>query len=497
MLARERRLDGEAYLTEGFRHRYAIGSLPRVDSVKNLARVWQPSRLKGVRVRPESGIPFLTATQVFDIRPVPRKWLSPAHTPQMDDRYLTPGTVLVTCSGNVGDSLMAYRAHNGLLVSHDLLRVHANPPTRSGYLYTYFRTRHGRAVMTSSQYGNIIKHMEPEHLETVPVPRFDDDLESVLDADMRAAFGWRDDAFSLEQSAESVYAGAVGVRTTATLDDSCVVAASDMFAGRRRLDGYHYNAVARCIARGLGSTVRLSDVVDDVILPSRFVRCFMDGGIPFIGSEDIFKINPPIEKFLLLGSMKDSHQYMVEPGWLLIARSGQLYGTNGNVALADEWHVGKIVSEHVIRVRPSSGVRSGYLKACLGHPTLGQPLILRMAFGTSIPEIDPGDLGLVPVPRIGDRLEDEIAEKVETASALREKARKQEDGTVAKLEKRIDDALDAEGVERGPVKVNVPFDDAIRRALQVTPPVGRLDRQATRETEASKARLALHRWRRN
>ena len=77
---------------------------------------------------------------------------------------------------------------------------------------------------------------------------------------------------------------------------------------------------------------------------------------------------------------------------------------------------------------------------------------------------------MVPVPRIGKRLEDKIADKVEAASALREKARKHEDGAVAKLEKRIDDALMAEGVERGPVKVNVPFDDAIRRALQVTPP---------------------------
>ena len=47
----------------------------------------------------------------------------------------------------------------------------------------------------------------------------------------------------------------------------------------------------------------------------------------------------------------------------------------------------------------------GYLKTCLGHPVLGQPLILRNAFGTSIPEIDPDDLGTVPVSRVGQRLE--------------------------------------------------------------------------------------------
>lgn len=470
MLARERRLDGEAYLTDGFQYRYHIGSLEHVETVKDLARVWQPSRLKGVRVSPTVGVPFLTATQVFDIRPVPRKWLSTSHTPDMETRYLTRGTVLVTCSGNVGNALMAYRAHEGLLVSHDLLRVEAHNEELAGYLYTYFRTRHGRAVMQLSQYGNIIKHIEPEHLETVPVPRFEDALEAEIHTNMRAAFGWRDEALDLETSAEADYATALGIEIRATLDDHRSIAASELFTGRRRLDGYHYNEVAHGIADALGKPDPLSAVAGDIVLPQRFTRRFMGGGLPFIGSEDIFKVNPPITKFLSPSSMSEPDRYFVEPGWLLVARSGQLYGTNGNVTLADEWHVGKIVSEHVIRVTPASGIRPGYLKTCLGHPVLGQPLILRNAFGTSIPEIDPDDLGTVPVSRVGQRLEGRIAEKTEAASALREKARKHEDGAVAKLEKRLDDALTAEGVEGGPVKVNLPFDEAIRRALQVEPP---------------------------
>ena len=270
MLARERRLDGEAYLTEGFRHRHRISSLPQVDSVHDLAHVWQPSRLKGVRVSPAAGVPFIAATQVFDVRPIPRKWLSPAHTPDLGNRYLVSGTVLVTCSGNVGDALMAYRAHKGLLVSHDLLRVDAHQERHAGYLYTYFRTRQGKAVMTSSRYGNIIKHMEPEHLKDVPVPRFEDDLESELEHTISAVFGWRDEAFELEEDAEAAYAKAVGVTVTAALDDPSIVAASDLFTGRRRLDGYHYNAVARSISEGLGDVVSVSDVVEEVRLPARF-----------------------------------------------------------------------------------------------------------------------------------------------------------------------------------------------------------------------------------
>ena len=426
LLERDRRLDGEVYLTDGFQYRYHLGALDCVETVEDLARVWQPSRLKGVQVHSGVGVPFLAATQAFDIRPRSRKWLSPLHTPDLESRYVKNGTILVTCSGHVGNTMIAYHAHEEMVLSHDLLRVVPYCSDLAGYLYAYFRTRQGRAVMQSSQYGNIIKHLEPEHLNAVPVPRFSSAFEAGLHADMRVAYGWRDEALELELSAEADYAAAIGVDNESTLDDLCIVQRSRLFSGRRRLDAYHYNAIAGQITGVLGDSGSLSNVVDGILLPQRFTRKFVPGGVPFIGSEDIFKVNPHITKFLSPTSMVDPSRYLVEPGWLLVARSGQLYGTNGSVTLADEWHVDKIVSEHVIRIRPARSIRSGYLKACLGHPTIGRPLIIRNAFGTSVPEIDPDDLGTVPTPRIGRRLEDEIADKTETASALREKARKRE-----------------------------------------------------------------------
>ena len=60
---------------------------------------WQPSRLKGIQVSPEHGTPFLAATQVFDVRPVPRKWLSLNRTNDHVQRFVHEGTILLTCSG--------------------------------------------------------------------------------------------------------------------------------------------------------------------------------------------------------------------------------------------------------------------------------------------------------------------------------------------------------------------------------------------------------------
>ena len=469
MLASERRLDGEAYLTEGFQYRYRIESMPNTRTVKELARVWQPSRLKGVKVRAVAGLPFLAATQAFDIRPVPRKWLSKSHIPKLASRYVSRGTILVTCSGNIGDSIVAYTAHEGLVVSHDLIRVDPSTSDNTGYLYTYFRTRHGRAVMRSSQYGNVIKHMEPEHLETVPVPMLGDDLIEELSADISDVFRLRTEAHALSVQAEALYSESVG---EPSIDETTLagftVVSRDLFTGRRRLEAYAHNPVAKATkALVATSSDTVSDVIDSIFGVPRFKHVYTadQTAIPYIDSEDLYKLNPEPTKFIPFTAKDDADRYFVKRRWLLMACSGQLYGFNGRVAIADELHEGSIVSNHVLRIVPSNSIRSGYLHVALEHPTLGQPLVLSRAFGTSVPEIDASDVAGLPVARLDNAIENKIADAAETASDLRMKAKQKENGAVAKLEKRIDEAL---GVERGPVKVNVPFDEALRRAIQVT-----------------------------
>ena len=78
MFRGDRRMEARHLLATGFISRAAIeaqkgGWTP----LQELAEVWQPGRLKGIQVPMSSGTPFLSATQVFDARPLPRKWLSP------------------------------------------------------------------------------------------------------------------------------------------------------------------------------------------------------------------------------------------------------------------------------------------------------------------------------------------------------------------------------------------------------------------------------------
>jgi type I restriction enzyme S subunit len=136
----ERRMEAENYLSSGYGHRLALQArLGGSSRLGHLARVWQPSRLKGITVSAEYGTPFLAATQAFDLRPVPRKFLSLGRTDNSAERFAKPGCIIVTCSGTVGRTTLATSAVSNVLLSHDLLRVEPLDAEMKGWTYAYLR----------------------------------------------------------------------------------------------------------------------------------------------------------------------------------------------------------------------------------------------------------------------------------------------------------------------------------------------------------------------
>ncbi len=450
LLARgERRLEGEAYLTGGYAIRQRIEALPigwkRMDE---LAHVWQPGRLKGIAIAQPHGVPFLAATQVFDVRPTARKWLVKARTKDYADRIVEEDWILLTCSGTVGDAIISYAPHIGHVISHDLLRVQPHREGMRGYLYAFIKTRFGRGMLESSQYGSIIKHLEPEHVQAIPVLTDDATVYARYARAIKEVFRLRSEAFTLSREAEQLFARAVGAHSSVATEEGFEVPASRLFASGRRLDAYHHNPSAEAAETALtrsGARLEPLETVAEIFGVPRFKHIYTTEGIPYLDSEDLFKINPEIRKHIPeTTKMRNVDNYYVSAGWLLMACSGQLYGLNGSVILATDWHEEKIVSNHVLRIVPDTQkIRAGYLQMALGHPSVGRPLVLRCAFGTEVPEIDAGELTAFPVARLAAAQENAIADRVERASLLRMKADEKETEAVARLEERIEEKLGA------------------------------------------------------
>ena len=426
----DRRLEAEAYLLGGYGIRLEIEARSGWRRFGDLAHVWQPTRLKGIQVSKAYGTPFLSATQVFDLRPTPRKWLALAKTDNASERLVVSGTILVTRSGTVGLSTIAHSPHIGVLISDDLLRVEAKDESWIGWLYAFLRSDQARAMMTSVQYGHVIKHLECAHLEQLPVPSIDTKSRDRFTQAVQRIFAARDEANTLFKKAEDLYGEVVGAVETVDPEAAFSVTSSELTGGRRRLDAFSHNreaaAVRECFLRS-GFRVQQLHEVANVWWLTRFKRVFGIAGVPYASAEDLFSLNPPIKKRVMIEQAAEPERFFGKAGWLAMACSGQTYGLNGSVALLTSKHEGTFLSHDIVRIAPlEDSIRPGYLFIALGHPTLGRPLVIRHAYGTSIPHLDPADMATIPVVRLG-RAESEIADLAERAAKLRDEADMLED----------------------------------------------------------------------
>jgi hypothetical protein len=273
LFAGDRRMEAETYLSSGFGIRAAIeaqegGWVPFGD----LADVWMPGRLKGIQVGRDVGTPFLAATQVYDVRPIPRKWLALARTDDAQSRFVTPGMILVTCSGSVGRPTLAYAPHENTLISHDLLRVEAKDKRQWGWLYAYLHAPQVRAMATGAQYGHIIKHLETSHLEALPIPTVPDAIADDFKKRAARLLHLRNESHRLSTEADSAFAKAVGNVKPADKEEGFIVRAAAMFGGRRRLEAGYHTPYAASIFKRFKCWDRLGDVTERVWWMTRFAR---------------------------------------------------------------------------------------------------------------------------------------------------------------------------------------------------------------------------------
>ena len=149
-------------------------------------------------------------------------------------------------------------------------------------------------------------------------------------------------------------------------------------------------------------------------------------------------MNPPVTKRIYSALLPDPDRYLLQPGWIIMARSGQTYGLLGRTMVLTENHEGVFGSDDLIRIVPDeTKARTGYLQTVLNHVDYGRPRVVRYASGTSVPHLDPPDIRDVLVPRFSQAQEDEIADLSDEATALSAEADRLETAAVRAAEMAI------------------------------------------------------------
>ncbi|MGA2792778.1 MAG: hypothetical protein ABSE69_04480 [Roseiarcus sp.] len=419
----QRRMEAETYLTDGYGIRLAIEAKPAGwTRFSAIARASAPPRIKQILVSPENGVPYLNTSQVFDVRPKPRKWLAMGKTTKAEARLVKEGTILVMASATVGRAIVATKAHENAIISHHFMRVDPSDPTLAGWVYAYLRSPQAQAMMSGSQYASVIRHIEPHHLATLPVPDVSDEIARDFSKRVAAIVACRNKAAAMTEAAESAFARAIGHVDIAGAEEGFTVRLSDVISGRRRFEGAYHAPRVRAIIRRFKKWDLLGKITSRVWWGNRFRRHYGDSGIPYLSADDVFTTNPYWHRRILVKPDDGHESFFVKSGWLIMACSGQIYGMNGSTAIASEWHENTFFSHDMIRIKPKEGARAGYLLTALSHPALGRPLLIREAYGTSIPHLDPDDVAAFPVVRLDKPTEDRIADFAETAAHEQAKA---------------------------------------------------------------------------
>jgi type I restriction enzyme S subunit len=170
---------------------------------------------------------------------------------------------------------------------------------------------------------------------------------------------------------------------------------------------------------------RLRDVtrhgIDGIVNAGRVKRLWVNSpmhGIPFLSSSDILQADLSTAPLISNKVVADYPQLVIHQGWTLITRSG----TIGRMVYARPDMDGMACSEHVMRViADPDHIPPGYLYAFLSSK-YGVPMVVGGTYGSIIQSIEPQHIADLPVPRLGEAVEQRVHELVEEAARNRSKA---------------------------------------------------------------------------
>lgn len=419
-IARESRLKAAVFDIEG---RYARELLEacnwpvtNVAGAKGLASAFHFPRFKRVWVE-HSEFPIYQPGQINEINPKPSGYLSSITQTDIDALSVTKGQILMTCSGrsgSIGRTTYVSDTLHGRIFSHDLIRIECLEPSTAGYLYAFLSTKTGRALVKSNEYGAMIPHIEPSHLEVVPIPDPPPILKRQIHDLVIRSYALRDESENLIEEAERLLCDALKLPPLRKLRPPLFVKDAgfsndtvklSQLAGR--LDAaYHapiIDAIMHCLNKEAAEITTVGDprISKRVVLPGRFARVYVEEGqgIPFFGGKQIHHLDPTDRKFLSLKihGPRIREQLALEENMVLITCSG----TIGKVAFTPKHWKGFAASQHIIRVVPSSANVAGFLYVFLSTD-YGRELIKRFSYGSTVSEIDAHHMSQVPVPLMKD-----------------------------------------------------------------------------------------------
>ena len=411
------RLEASVFDVEGKHAREVLKQckwpVARVCGENGLADAFYPTRFKRIIVE-KSVYPLILPSQIQEINPKPKAYLSPLCKTDFETLKARKGQILLTRSGTIGNCSLVSETLNGKTLSDDIIRISAREKTHTGYHYAFLRTTIGHALIRTNEYGSVVSHIEPEHLQNVPIPDPPTLLKTRIHDLVTRSYDLRDESNDLLDQAERLLYDALNLLPLAKLRPhyfhknanlrNYAVKLSQLSG---RLDASYHVPIVDAILRKLKKEAAEITSVGDpriskrVILPGRFARVYVQEGqgTVFFGGKQLYQLDPANKKYLSLAkhSSRIKDELLLKENTIAITARG----TVGRCVLVPRhWH-GWTMSDNIIRVEPASDDISGYLYVFLASE-YGCELIRRFTYGAVVDALEPCHVSEVPIPLLKD-----------------------------------------------------------------------------------------------
>lgn len=316
VIEKGKRLEASVYDVEAKQAREMIanGKYPLVmlGGPEGLTTSYTRDRFKRIWVQ-KSVFPIYQPSTIMDIKPSPDGYISKLTDTNIDALRVSKGQILMTCSGTIGNVSFVSDTLNNLIFSHDLLRINCKKPGDAGYVYTYLKSKIGNKILLTNSYGAVITHIEPEHLETVPIPNAPEDIKAKIGDLIIHSYALRDESNNLIDMATQMLIGElhlpaienydiINFKTAASVETFDIKLSS--MSGR--LDASYHVPIVDAIVKHLEqyaeevTVIRDTRISKDVVLPGRFKRVYVeaDYGVKFLGGKEMNQLDPSSEKYL-------------------------------------------------------------------------------------------------------------------------------------------------------------------------------------------------------
>lgn len=404
------------------------------ESGAGLATSYHRPRFKRIYVE-KPGLPFFLPSQINDLYPKPTKYISEATKTDIEALRVKKGQVLMTCSGTIGFCTYVSNTLDGLLFSHDVIRI--DPVEYGGYLYAFLKSKTGFAIINSDNYGAVVKHIEPKHLNQARIPDPPSVIKLQIHKTIEESFKLRDESNELMNEAQGRLKDALRLPSV-----EAVMAQVEQYDKKanvlnfsvplseldNRFDGSFHASFVNAIERHFEkieievTTIGDCGISQSIILPGRFTRVFVEEGegTVFFGGRQLLQLDPTNKKYLSgkIHGDRIRGELALRKNMVVLSCSGTIGKVNIVPEHWEEW----TLNQHVIRVVPANDAIAGYIYAWLSSD-FAQPLIARYIYGSTVDEIDAKQVSGILLPLLHSRNEQRaINQKILEANEKRTEA---------------------------------------------------------------------------